>query len=77
MNPIDPVQPSITASLVAALVYVVRLYDGRKGTPLQRVEELEGTVESLKRSNNHRRAEIEELGYKIRQLERRADEDSA
>jgi hypothetical protein len=68
---LDPAQSSITALLVAALQLVMRIYDGRKGTPVQRVEQLEVTVAGLKRSNNHRYEEIEELGYRVRQLERK------
>lgn len=70
MAPIDPVQPSITATLFVALQFLIRLYDGRKGTPTERVEQLEEDVASLKRSNSHRRAEIEELSYQVRVLQR-------
>jgi hypothetical protein len=66
----DPVQPSITATLFVALQFITRLWDSRKGTPVQRVEQLEVTVESLKRSNRHRAAEIEELAYRVRVIER-------
>lgn len=66
----DLVAPSVTATLLAALQLALRLYDGRKGTPAERVEQLETTVESLKRSNKHRAGELEELAYRIRVIER-------
>lgn len=76
MAPIDPVQPSINATLFLLLQFVIRLYDGRKGTPTQRVEQLEDNYESLKNSNRNRRLELEKIEYRVRQLERTVNEAS-
>jgi hypothetical protein len=85
MMAFDPVAPSWTAGVVAGLFYVLRLLDRRAkrlspGTVEYLTEQLnkvnEG-IESLKASNRHRRAEIEELGYQIRQINRKLDEQSA
>lgn len=80
----DPVQPSWTAGAVAALFYLLRLIDRRAkratpGTLEYIADQLGKTNESiaeLKASNRHRREEIAELGYQIRQLGKRLDAES-
>lgn len=77
MAPPDPIQPTITGILCGILAIIIRLWDGRKGTPLDRVERLEGQYEKIKRANHIRNAEINDIiddhEIRIRRVEREAE----
>ncbi len=75
---IDPLHDAITAFLVAVITFCVRLLD-RKGNPVKlgRVDELEERIDarldSLSQSNQHRRLEVSQMQYELREIKRRMD----
>lgn len=87
----DPVQPSWTAGLLALLYAVTRIVERRakRLTPggvqelreraeaaHERLDVIDQRLESLVRSNNHRKAELAEISYNLKRLTQRLDEAS-